>query len=146
VKVNPTDLSGPSVAVMTLAQKPQPFTPSAEQLSFRQAQDARQRHEREYEVTVNILNLPSAHVAVQATADAVHAFATDMNVLAAWLYEMDGTITKVDLPSGISVWTLRTQTLADSVVAGEAACPVLVSVSQLTDTPVMHEIAAAVTA
>jgi hypothetical protein len=44
------------------------------------------------------------------------------------------------------VWTLRTKTLADSVVADEAACPVLVSVSQVTGESVMHEIAAAVTA
>lgn len=113
--------------------------------TFRARQDARLRHEREYEVTVNILNLPTTHVAFQATATEVHVFATDMNVLGAWLYEMGGTITKVDLPSGITVWTLRTQTLADSVVAGEVACPVLVSVSQVTGEPVMHEIAAAVT-
>jgi len=112
--------------------------------TFRAQQDARQRHEREYEVTVNILNLPTAHVAVQATATEVHVFTTDMDVLGAWLYEMNGTITKVDLPSGITVWTLRTNTLADSVVAGEVACPVLVSVTQVTDAPVMHEIAAAV--
>jgi hypothetical protein len=112
--------------------------------TFRAQQDARRRHEREYEVTVNILNLPTAHVAVQATATEVHVFTTDMDVLGAWLYEMNGTITKVDLPSGITVWTLRTKTLADSVVAGEAACPVLVSVTQVTDAPVMHEIAAAV--
>lgn len=112
--------------------------------SFRDQQDARQRHEREYEVTVNILNLPSEHVAVQATADAVHVFATNMDVLAAWLYEMGGTIAKVDLPSGVSVWTLHSKTLSDSVVAGEDACLVLVSVTQLSSTPVMHEIVAAV--
>jgi hypothetical protein len=112
-------------------------------LSFRQAQDARRRHEREYEVTVNILNLPTAHVAVQATATEVHVFTTDMDVLGAWLYEMNGTITKVDLPSGITVWTLRTWTLADSITSADA-CPVLVSVTQVTGAPVMHEIAAAV--
>jgi hypothetical protein len=116
-----------------------------EPTTFRAQQDARLRHEREYEVTVNVLNLPSQHVAVQATPTEVHVFATDMDVLAAWLYEMGGSVTKLDLPSGISVWTLRTSTLADSVVAGEDACPVLVTVSQLSDTPVMHEIAAAVT-
>lgn len=114
-------------------------------LTFREQQDARQRHEREYEVTVNILNLPSQHVAVEATADAVHVFATDMNVLAAWWYEMGGTIAKADLPCGVSVWTLHSQTLADSVVAGVDACPVLVSVTQLSGAPVLHEIAVAVT-
>lgn len=112
--------------------------------SFRAQQDARRRHEREYEVTVNILNLPSQHVAFQATSTEVHVFATDMDVLGAWLYEMGGTVTKVDLPSGVSVWTLHTRTLTDAVVAGEDACPVLVSVTQLSDTPVMHEIRAAV--
>lgn len=119
-------------------------TPVVLPLSFRDQQDARQRHEREYEVTVNILNLPSEHVAVQATPTEVHVFATNMDVLAAWLYEMGGSITKVDLPSGVSVWTLRSKTLADAVVSGVDACPVLVSVTQLSDAPVMHEIVAAV--
>jgi hypothetical protein len=122
------------------------FQTPTEPITFREAQDARRRHEREYEVTVNVLNLPSQHVASQATPTEVHVFATDMNVLAAWLYEMGGTITKVDLPSGQTVWTLRTQTLADSVVSGVDACPVLVSVSQVTGELVMHEIAAAVQA
>lgn len=121
------------------------FQTPASGLSFREQQDARQRHEREYEVTINVLNLPSQHVAVQATADAVHVFATDMDVLAAWLYEMGGSISKADLPSGVSVWTLRTWTLADSITSADA-CPVLVSVTQLSETPVMHEIAAAVAA
>jgi len=114
--------------------------------SFRVRQDALRRHEREYEVTVNVMNLPSQHVASQATPTEVHVFATDMDVLAAWLYEMGGTITKVDLPTGFTVWTLHTQTLADAAVAGEDACPVLVSVPLVTGEPVMYEIAAAVAA
>jgi hypothetical protein len=118
---------------------------ATEPTTWRAQQDARLRHEREYEVTVNVLNLPSQHVAVQATPTEVHVFTTDMDVLATWLYEMGGTISKLDLPSGISVWTLHTKTLADSVEAGAEPCPVLVTVSQLSDTPVMHEIAAAVT-
>lgn len=119
------------------------FQTPVPELSFREQQDARRRHEREYEVTVNVLNLPTSHVAVQATASQVHVFATDMDVLAAWLYEMGGSIAKVDMPSGISVWTLHTWTLADSITSADA-CPVLVTVMQLSDTPVMHEIAAAV--
>ncbi len=122
------------------------ITEPTPELSFREQQDALRRHEREYEVTVNILNLPSQHVAYQATPTEVHVFTTDMNVLAAWLYAMDGTVTVTDLPSGVSVWTLRTQTLMDAVDTGRVACPVLVTVPQLTGTPVMHEIAAAVTA
>lgn len=145
MSTNPIGLPGPSVAVMTLAQKPQPqpSAPTAEQVAWWAAQDARERHEREYEVTVNVMNLPSAHVAHQATAELVHVFATDMDVLAAWLFEMDGTVSKDERPSGITVWTLRTQTYTDP---GEVACPVLVSVSQVSGTPVMHEIAAAVAA
>lgn len=112
--------------------------------SFRAQEDARLRHEREYEVTVDVLGLPSQHVAVQATSSAVHVFTTDMNVLAAWLFELGGTVEVTSLSSGVSVWTLRTRTLSDAVVADEVACPVLVSVTQVSGEPVMHEIAAAV--
>jgi hypothetical protein len=114
--------------------------------SFRARQDARLRHEREYEVTVSVMNLPSQHVASQATPTEVHVFATDMDVLAAWLYEMGGTITKVDLPTGFTVWTLHTTTLADAAVSGVDPCPVLVSVPLVTDEPVMQEIREAVKA
>ena len=112
-------------------------------LSFRDKQDARLRHEREYEVTVNVLNLPSQHVASQATPTEVHVFATDIDVLAAWLYETGGTVTKAELPTGITLWTLHSKTLADSI-SGADACPVLISVPMVTGEPVMQEIAAAV--
>ncbi|MET8694793.1 hypothetical protein ABZV65_19870 [Streptomyces bauhiniae] len=120
--------------------------PQVQHLSFLERQDARRRHEREYEVTVNVLNLPSQHVASQATPTEVHVFATDMDVLAAWLYEMGGTVSKTELPTGFTVWTLHTQTLLDAVAAGKDACPVLVSVPLLTGEPVMQEIAEAVRA
>jgi len=122
----------------------QTLSPPTGRLTFRARQDARERNERAYEVTVNVMNLPSRHVASQATSTEVHVFATDMDVLAAWLDEMSGTITKVDLPTGFTVWTLHTTTLADAAVSGADAVPVLVSVPLVTGEPVMHEIAAAV--
>ncbi|MDX3714362.1 hypothetical protein PV733_36655 [Streptomyces europaeiscabiei] len=118
-------------------------TPTVEQLAWRTEQDARERNERAYRVTVDIRDLPSLHVAYQATATAVLVSATDMNVIADWLFVMDGTITTVDLPSGQTVWTLHTQTWTDSPEKFPSV-PVFVSVVQLTGAPVMHEIAAAV--
>jgi hypothetical protein len=118
-------------------------TPTVEQLAWRVEQDARERNERAYRVTVDIQDLPS-HVAYQATSEAVHVFATDMNVIADWLFVMDGSITKVDLPSGQTVWTLHTKTWSDSPVKFPPV-PVHVTVTQVSGAPVMHEIAAAVT-
>lgn len=106
--------------------------------------DARRRNESAYETTVNVMDLPSEHVAYQATTEAVHVIATGMDVLGAWLFEMGGTITVVDLPSGVSVWTLRSHTFSDSPKF--PAIPVLVSVTQVTGESVMPEIRAAVRA
>ncbi len=69
--------------------------------------------------------------------------ATDMDVLGEWLYVMGGSVTTVDLPSGQTVWTLRTQTWTDSPQS--PVVPVFVSVTQATGADVMHEIRAAVT-
>lgn len=115
----------------------------SEVVDFRSQQDARERNERAYRVTVDIQDLPS-HVAYQATSEAVHVFATDMNVIADWLFVMKGSVARFDLPSGQSVWTLRTSTWSDSPVKFPPV-PVLVTVTQLSGAPVMHEIAAAVT-
>jgi hypothetical protein len=118
-------------------------TPTAEQLARWQEQDNRERNERAYRVSVNTQDLPSQHVAVEATPTAVLVAAADMNVLADWLYVMGGTITTVDLPHGQTVWTLHTRTWTDSPVRFPVV-PVHVSVTQMTGAPVMHEIAAAV--
>lgn len=118
-------------------------TPTVEQLAWRTEQDARERNERAYRVTVDVRDLPS-HVAYEATATAVLVSATDMNVIADWLFVMGGSITTVDLPSGQTVWTLRTSTWSDSPVKFPPV-PVFVSVVQASGAPVMHEIAAAVT-
>lgn len=103
----------------------------------------RRRIESAYETTVTVQELPSMHVAWEATPSSVLVTATDMNVLAEWLFVMKGSVTKVDLPSGQTVWTLRTSTWSDS--PDFPVVPVFVTVVQATGAPVMHEIAAAVT-
>lgn len=118
-------------------------TPSVEQLAWRAAQDARERNERAYRVTVDIRELPSQHVAYEATADAVLVTATDMNVIADWLFVMGGKVTRAELAHGQTVWTLHTSTWSDSPVKFPPV-PVCVTVVQVTGAPVMHEIAAAV--
>jgi hypothetical protein len=112
---------------------------------FRAREDAREHNERAYETTTVVKELPSAHVAFQATPDAVLVTATDMDVLAEWLYVMGGPITTVNLPSGQTVWTLHTTTWTDSPVEFPPV-PVHVTVVLPTDEPVMCEIAAAVAA
>ncbi|WP_432164922.1 hypothetical protein [Streptomyces sp. bgisy031] len=119
-------------------------TPIAE-LTFRQQQDVRERNDFSYRSTVTHQELPqSGHIAHEATPTSVLVTATDMDVLGEWLYVMGGTITTVELPSGQTVWTLRTTTWSDS--PRFPVVPVFVSVVQPTGAPVMHEIAAAVTA
>jgi hypothetical protein len=117
----------------------------APELTFREQQDAIERNDFSYRFTVDFKELPaSGHVAHQATASAVLVTATDMDVLGEWLYVMGGTITTVDLPSGQTVWTLRTRTWSDSPKF--PSVPVFVSVVQSSDVLVMHEIASAVAA
>lgn len=113
--------------------------------SFRARQDARERNELSYRTTCAYQGLPdSSHIAVQATPDAVLVTATDIDVLAEWLYVMRGTVMKADLPSGQTVWTLRTTTWSDSALFPPV--PVFVTVVLPSDEPVMHEITAAVAA
>lgn len=120
-------------------------TQITEPSTFRTEQDARERNDFSYRFTVDFKELPSSgHVAFEATATAVLVTATDMDVLGEWLYVMKGSVTKVDLPSGQTVWTLRTTTWSDSEKFPPV--PVFVTVVQSSDTPVMHEIAAAVRA
>jgi hypothetical protein len=113
-------------------------------LTFRARQDARERNEWAYETTTTVKELPSRHVAFRATPDAVLVAATDIDVLAEWLYVMGGTVTTVDLPSGQTVWTLHTSTWSDSPKFPPV--PVFVSVVLPSGEPVMHEIRAAVRA
>lgn len=119
-------------------------TQITEPTTFRTAMDARLRNETAYEVTTAVKELPSAHVAWEATPTAVQVTATDMDVLAEWLFVMGGKVTTVDLPSGQTVWTLHTTTWTDSERV--PVVPVHVTVVQVTGEPVMHEIAAAVAA
>ncbi|MFF7485579.1 hypothetical protein ACFZBC_08785 [Streptomyces luteogriseus] len=120
--------------------------PTVPPLSFLDRQAARERNELNYETTVTYHALPaSGHIAVRATAEAVLVTATDIDVIAEWLYVQGGTVTTVDLPSGQTVWTLHTKTWTDSPVKFPEV-PVFVSVVLATGEQVMHEIAAAVAA
>lgn len=103
---------------------------------------ARERNESAYRTTCAVQGLPEQHIAVQATESAVLVSATDMSVIADWLFVMRGSITTVDLPTGQTVWTLHTSTWSDSEKF--PVVPVYVSVVQPSDEQVMPEIAAAV--
>lgn len=98
-------------------------TPTAEQLAWWQAQEARKQNENDYETTVNILGLPSAEHTVDA--DAVRVTSADIGVLAAWLEEKGGTVSRLDTGFGVTVWTLSTVAGADE---GYTGCRVLVTV------------------
>jgi hypothetical protein len=133
LSINPIGLPGRSVLVMTL--------PKA-QLSFAEAQVARRRNESAYETTVNIQELPQAHVAWEALPDRVLVTATQMDVLAEWLFVQGGQITTTVLPWGQTVWTLHTRTWSDSPKFPPV--PVHVSVTVSSDEPVMAEVRLAV--
>lgn len=125
------------------SQTPIPLHEAA--ILWHEKQAARERNEQSYRVTCAFQGLPEAHIAVQATESAVLVTATDIDVLAEWLYVQRGTVTKVDLPSGQTVWTLHTTTWTDSPEKFPQV-PVYVSVVLPTGEPVMHEIAEAVAA
>jgi hypothetical protein len=118
-------------------------TPLVQPLSVHADRAARERNESSYRTTCAVQGLPEAHIAVQATESAVLVSATDMSVIADWLFVMGGSITTVDLPAGQTVWTLHTTTWTDSEKYPVVA--VFVSVVQPTGEQVMPEIAAAVT-
>lgn len=120
-------------------------TPTVEQLAWRAAQEARERNERAYRVTVDVQDLPSGHVAYEATESAVLVTATNLDVLGEWLYVRSGTVSKVDLPHGQTVWTLRTSTFSDSPEKFPPV-PVFVTVVAASHAPVMCEIREAVKA
>jgi len=133
VSINPIDLPGRSVLVMTL--------PKA-RLTFAEAQVARRRNEVAYETTVTFKELPSAHVAWEALPDRVLVTSTQMDVLAEWLFVMGGQITTTVLPWGQTVWTLHTRTWSDSPEFVPVRVHVSVTVS--SDESVMDEVRLAV--
>lgn len=109
--------------------------PLSERSTFQASQQQRRDNELQFEVTANVLDLPTG--SCRAEADAVHVFATDIDVLAAWLYEKRGHVTTHDTGYGVTVWTLHTTAGADPGVVG---CRVLVSVPLVSGEPVMQEI------
>lgn len=122
-----------------MASSSQTFpVPLHERAAFQAAQNARRRNETSYETTVNVQELPSAHVAWEATAESVLVTATDMDVLAEWLFVMGGRTSSLELPSGQTVWTLATTTWSDS--PNFPPVPVFVTVVQPSDEPVIWEI------
>ncbi|MEU3851790.1 hypothetical protein [Streptomyces sp. NPDC029554] len=106
------------------------------------AQAARRRNESAYETTVSVLELPAAHVAWEALPDRVLVSATQLDVLAEWLFVQGGHITTTVLPWGQTVWTLHTRTWSDSPRVPQV--PVHVSVTVSSDEPVMEEVRLAV--
>ncbi|MEU5979422.1 hypothetical protein [Streptomyces sp. NPDC047315] len=107
------------------------------------AAQLRERNETSYETTCAVRGLPvSTHIAVTATESSVLVTATDMDVLADWLFVQGGSVSRTGLPSGQTVWTLRTVTWSDSPVV--PVVPVFVSVVAPSEQTVLHEIATAV--
>lgn len=113
-------------------------TPTVQPLSVLDRQAARERNELSYQTTCSYHGLPEAHIAAQATESAVLITATDIDVLAEWLFVQGGTVTKVDLPHGQTAWTLATLTWTDSPKF--PAIPVFVTVVLPTGEPVIWEI------
>lgn len=104
-----------------------------------------ERNDFSYRSTVDVKELPqSDRVAYQALADRVLVTATDLDVLAEWLYVQGGTVSTVVLSSGQTVWTLATVTWSDS--PRFPVVPVFVTVVASSDAPVMWEIREAVKA
>lgn len=133
MSTNPTGLPGRSVLVLTLPQA---------SLSPVDAARARRRNEVAYETTVVEKELPSQHVAWEALPDRVLVTATDMNVLADWLFVQGGHITLTVLAWGQTVWTLHTRTWSDSAEFPPVRVHVSVTVS--SDELVMDEVRLAV--
>ena len=90
-------------------------TPPVQHLSVLDREAARERNESSYLSTCSYHGLPeSTHIAVRATESSVLVTATDIDVLAEWLFVQGGSVSTVELPSGQTVWTLRTETWTDS--------------------------------
>jgi hypothetical protein len=107
-------------------------------------QALRERNEQSYRSTCVVHGLPeSTHIAVLATESSVLVTATDIDVLAEWLYVTRGPVTETVLPWGQTTYTLHASTWSDS--PRFPVVPVHVSVTVPSDAPIMHEIAAAVT-
>ncbi len=99
--------------------------PLNEREAFFTAQKRRNDNETDYEVTVNILGLPTERTVHEVDADAVRVTSADIGVLAAWLEVKGGTVTTCDTGFGVTVWTLSTVAGADE---GYVGCRVLVTV------------------
>lgn len=119
MSTSPIEMPGFPTHVVPLSAA---FNPVRE-LTFAEQCAARSRNETDYEVTVNNLALPFAPFEVDA--DAVRVTSADIGVLAAWLEEKGGTVSRLDTGFGVNIWTLATNAGADE---GYIGCRVLVTV------------------
>lgn len=144
MSASPIELPGRSFPV-PLSIAPLLDAVKAESLDWYEARELRERNEFAYMSTCAAKGLPeSDHIAVRATETSVLVTATDIDVLGEWLFVRGGSVVKTDLPSGQTVWTLRTKTWSDSELF--PVVPVFVTVVLASDESVMHEIAEAVRA
>lgn len=116
---SPIEMPGRTIPVLSLATA----LSVVPELSWRERENARRDNENDYEVTVNILALPSAEH--QVDVDAVRVTSADIGVLAAWLEVKGGAVSRSDTGFGVTVWTLDTNAGADE---GHVGCRVLVTV------------------
>ncbi|MGW2720790.1 hypothetical protein [Streptomyces sp. NPDC001492] len=118
------------------SQTPIPLHEAA--VPWHEKQAARERNELSYQTTCSYHGLPEAHVAARATESAVLVTATDIDVLAEWLFVQGGKVRTSDLPCGQTVWTLETRTWTDSPKFPPV--PVFVTVVLVTGESVIWEI------
>lgn len=120
MSASPIEMPGyPTIPVLTLPEA----LAQAPELSWHEKREARERNDLDYEVTVNVLGLPVA--AHQVDWDAVRVTSADIGVLAVWLEEKGGEVSRLDTGHGVTVWTLSTVAGADE---GYVGCRVLVTV------------------
>ncbi|MBZ6250513.1 hypothetical protein KVH27_19295 [Streptomyces olivaceus] len=117
--------------------------PLSEREAFFAAQLRRQNNEADYEVTVNVLALPTELTVHEVDEDAVRVTSADIGVLAAWLGVKGGTVSRTDTGHGVTVWTLATNAGADE---GYVGCRVLVTVPVAESAYVPFEVTSAVAA
>ena len=112
-------------------------------MDMRPAVSPQVRNERAYETTVTVQGLPSLERAAwEATDTSVLVTATDMSVLADWFFVQHGSVSRVELAWGQTVWSLHTTTWSDSPTYPRV--PVVVTVVLPSSALVMQEIEEAV--
>ncbi|NUP73205.1 MAG: hypothetical protein HOQ07_00915 [Sinomonas sp.] len=130
MSTNPTDLPGPSVPILTLAEAPLPSVYALES-----------DNRIAVESMLNYLPLPAPTII--ARQDAVYVMVADLDDLGEWLRERGGRIHRSSAADGLELWTLLTSTPER---ADGSSVLVRVSVPVPMGEMVQDEIAAAVAA